>query len=164
MSKVARGMAGASRCISRVFNILGSASTAALFCLVLIASVLRIFGSGFSWSLQMSEYLFTALVFFMIPETVRLELNIRVDIFTNRLSPRRKRSLFVSTEFVSLAFCLLLTVYSWLSVIKTYKEGSVSTEASEIPMYIPELVIPIGLTFGCFYIGGAIIRRIREKG
>jgi len=77
--------------------------------------------------------------------TLKMKRHIMVDMFYNWLPRRAKLWLDVATTFVGAFIIWLLTWYSIVWVQYTYKSGYTSPGILQTPMWMPALILPIGL-------------------
>ena len=103
-----------------------------------------IFNAPTEWSIEISVYLIMASGFLGLAPALAGNNHISVDLVTSTLKPRVNRALHTFTSLIGLIFCLILTVASADMVLVSYEINSLSTSTLRIPLYIPQLAIPIG--------------------
>jgi TRAP-type C4-dicarboxylate transport system permease small subunit len=117
--------------------------------MVMIAaeSVLRTF---FSYSMmivdEFSGYLLMASVFLSLGFCMRSHSLLRVTIVYDRL-PDTLRNIFqVFFDLISLVFVLILNYQLCRLVANSYKSHVLSISQAQIPLWIPQTIMPIGIT------------------
>jgi TRAP-type C4-dicarboxylate transport system permease small subunit len=152
------------RGIESTFSNLAYVVLIALFLIVLIATMARQLKFNIPLAYTLSGYFLVWLTLLMLPQTFRLGLHIRIDFITRLLPHQVRKVLLFLTDLLSLAICGLLATYSWRYVLNTFKQGTLAAEVIDVPLYLPQLVIPVALTFACFSFVGIIIGQFKELG
>lgn len=70
---------------------------------------------------------------------------IRINLLTTRLSARAERALMTFAAFSTALLILGLAWMFWLRVTRAWTRGTVSASSAEVPIWIPESIIMIGL-------------------
>jgi len=107
------------------------------------------FNSPTSWATELSIYAIIGSCFLGSPYAVRTYSHITVDILINNVNNRLKTVLAYISNTLGLVFSVIFTIYSFLHVMKTYSLGVTSASLLRIPMYLPELVLPVGGVLLC---------------
>jgi C4-dicarboxylate transporter DctQ subunit len=99
-----------------------------------------------SWSEELSRYLIVWTIFIGTAVGVRKNIHIGVDAFI-RLAPRwMKVTLEVLLNLIGAAVSSVLIYLSVLFIMDTIEYEQLSP-AMQIPMYLPYLAMPVGLSF-----------------
>lgn len=112
--------------------------------------------AAFGFSLQVSEeiagYLLVALVFFSLPIVARQGAMLRVDFLFLLLDERRQRALDRIYAVLGLGFVSIWTYQLGRLVWSSYSREMASNSVLAAPMWIPQLVMPVGglLLLGVF--------------
>lgn len=102
------------RSLALMLAVLGAGALAGIFVLVLAAVVMRYgWGRPLALTEELSGLLMTVAVFSLLPITVLNELNIRVNLASERLPTRAKRLLFLLGQGVLLAFAVVFVQNAW---------------------------------------------------
>ena len=117
-------------------------ATAVMVCYEVI--VRGLFDAPTEWSLEMSVYLVLASGFLGLAATYADDKHIRVDILTARLSERSNTCLNIFVGIVSLGMCLVFLVESWDMVLTSYQMNNTSPSTLRVPLFIPQLSLPVG--------------------
>jgi C4-dicarboxylate transporter, DctQ subunit len=112
------------------------------------------------WATELSIYAIMGSCFLGSAYAVRSYSHITVDLFINVLSDRIKKILAYVSNALGLIFSIIFTVYGFKYVFGTYQLGTTSASLLRIPMYIPELLLPIGGILLCI----AFILQIMDGG
>ena len=103
-----------------------------------------LFNAPTEWSIEISVYLIIGASFLGLAPALEGNSHISVDLVTSKLRPQVNRVLHTATSVIGLIFCLILTIASVDMVMVSYEINSLSTSTLRIPLYIPQLAIPIG--------------------
>jgi C4-dicarboxylate transporter, DctQ subunit len=126
---------------------LGLAAAALLASLAVIGySVVRryVFGAPVAWTDELVGYLLVASVMLAAADALFGGEHIAVDIVTERLSPRGKR-ITLMLGLVAVALTAVLLVVEGIGTAHfSHKVGLRSNGALELPMWLPQLLVPIG--------------------
>jgi len=102
------------------------------------------FSKPTTFAVELSIYAVIGSCFLGGAYAVRTHSHITVDLLTNVVNDSWKRIFAYISNALGLIFSILFTVYGFIHVVKTYSLGTTSTSLLRIPMYIPELLLPIG--------------------
>lgn len=103
-----------------------------------------IFGKPTTFATELSIYAIIGSCFLGGAYAVRTYSHIAVDLLINAVNDMWKIILAYISNALGLVFSIIFTIYGFLHVAKTYSLGTTSTSLLRIPMYIPELLLPIG--------------------
>lgn len=114
--------------------------------LLFVNVVLRYgFGTGFTWVLEVVQYIFAWVVLIGAAHGVKAGVHLGIDIVTAKFSVATQRWLGLLAWALSLCFTVPVL---WLAIRYTqrvYEWGDLTLNL-KIPQWIPYLAIPIGLT------------------
>lgn len=123
--------------------------------------VLRyVFGTGFTWVLELVQYIFAWVVLIGAAHGVKAGVHLGINILTEKFSWAAQRWFGLVAWALSLAFVVSVL---WLAIQytrKIYAWGDLTLNL-EIPQWIPYLAIPIGMalmTYRLVQVGLAIWR------
>lgn len=137
----------------------------ALMLLVSVSVVCRLFGIAFEVAEELAGYLLAAFTFLSLAGCAVHGAYHRVELLTTRLRPRPLRILQLGFVLVSLVATLVLDWYLLTFVIGSYQSGNVAPTQLATPLWIPQIVMPLGTTllaFGLLVILGRDIRLLRD--
>jgi C4-dicarboxylate transporter DctQ subunit len=89
------------------------------------------FGTGLTWALEATTYMFAWLVLIGMSYGVRTEAHIAVDLVTSRLSPRAARAFAAVALVCGLAYCGLM-IYGGSQFVERLM--TLGTDARDIPL------------------------------
>jgi len=102
------------------------------------------FGMPTAWATELSTYAIIGSCFLGTAYAVRTYAHITVDLLVNRMNDATRRIFAYICNGLGLLFSAILTWYGFKHVFMTFELGVISTSLLRIPMYLPELFIPIG--------------------
>jgi len=85
---------------------------------------------------------------------------LRMDVILHALAPAWRRALDVAADLTMIAVCTILIVLGWPAV-QMLAEFDQRSQAAEIPMVIPQALVPIGLGLNAFLVGVRLIASFR---
>jgi TRAP-type C4-dicarboxylate transport system permease small subunit len=77
---------------------------------------------------------------------------LRMDVIMHALPPRLRRACDVAADLTMIAVCVILIVLGWPAV-QMLGEFDQRSEAAEIPLVIPQALVPIGLGLNALLVG-----------
>ena len=128
-------------------------------------SVFRTF-FGFSTMVAdgFSGYFLMASVFMGIGYCMRTHALLRVTIVYDRMPPMVRSVLQIVFDVMSLGFVLILAYQLFRVVGNSYRDGTLSISQAEIPVWIPQAIMPIGISILVLALIVEIGRSITELG
>jgi C4-dicarboxylate transporter, DctQ subunit len=93
---------------------------------------------------ELSIYAVIGSCFFGAGYALRTFSHITVDLLTNAVPPKVQNVLSIISNLLGLLFGVLFTWYGIHHVQGTYSLGITSSSLLRVPMYLPELLLPIG--------------------
>ncbi len=103
-----------------------------------------IFGEPTIWATEISIYCIVGSCFLGSAFAVRTYGHITVDLLINAVNNKWKTVLAYLSNTFGLIFSVIFTLYGFLHVQKTLELGVTSSSLLRIPMYLPEMLLPIG--------------------
>jgi len=85
---------------------------------------------------------------------------LRMDVILYALPPALRRSLDVAADLTMIAVCVVLIVLGWPAV-QMLAEFDQRSEAAEIPMVIPQALVPIGLGLNALLVAVRLVATLR---
>jgi TRAP-type C4-dicarboxylate transport system permease small subunit len=85
---------------------------------------------------------------------------LRMDVILQALPPRLRRAFDVAADLAMIAVCAILIVLSWPAV-QMLAEFDQRSEAAEIPLVIPQALVPIGLALNALLVAVRLIASFR---
>jgi TRAP-type C4-dicarboxylate transport system permease small subunit len=85
---------------------------------------------------------------------------LRMDVIIHALPPGLRRACDVAADVTTIAVCMILIVLGWPAV-EMLAEFDQRSEAAEIPLVIPQALVPIGLGLTALLVGVRLIVSFR---
>lgn len=131
--------------INHLASLMAGGLTVAMGAVVCYAVVARyILNKPVGWSEEISVYLMIWGAFLGAAYTMQADGHIGVDIVCRKLSLRAQAWLNVAKYLVGMAFLLLLAVKGYEDCALSYQLNQVSIGELAVPLYIPQMALPIG--------------------
>ena len=103
-----------------------------------------IFHWSLDWSDEISIYGVIWCVFFGVSSLIKTDEHVRVDLFIQRFSEKRRNILHFYHALLGLAF-LLVVAWGGYSMVKKAHATLITSESHlKFPMYLPFLIMPLG--------------------
>ncbi|MEJ2471532.1 MAG: TRAP transporter small permease [Desulfuromonadales bacterium] len=132
--------------LTKVVETIASAAIVIMVILVVLEVLLRsTFGFSFGFVDEIVAYLVVLITFFGACVTFKNRALFKVEIFYGKIPKKIRRVFDLIHSFLSLVLCFTLIYYSFFLVSSSYERQTVSPTKLETPLYIPQLIIPIGL-------------------
>lgn len=139
-------MSGFDRILTRIENFLAAGSLGAAAGLAIIGVILRyVFGSVIFWAEEAIIYLVVFSTFMGAVVTLRHNEHVNVDILPTLLGERGKWFFALLGSTMTLLYCAIIGGYAWLLVTEPAAQNT-TTPALDLPLWVVELSLPIGLT------------------
>lgn len=152
--------------IEKVSLILGYISGGFAFLMMVIIGydvVMRhIFDDPTIWADEVSCYLLVGITFLGAAYTLIMDGHVRIETLVDRLKPKTRRSLEFATDVLSLAFLVVFTRQAYWLVKDSYVSVKISATLLRTPLYLPQLLFAIGLTWFCLQLIAHILRRTTD--
>jgi C4-dicarboxylate transporter DctQ subunit len=101
------------------------------------------------WATELSIYAIIGSCFFGSAYAVRTYSHITVDLLINNVNDRLKTLLAYLSNALGLVFSLIFTFYGFHHAFNTFELGVTSASLLRIPMFLPELMLPVGGVLLC---------------
>jgi TRAP-type C4-dicarboxylate transport system permease small subunit len=85
---------------------------------------------------------------------------LRMDVILHALPPALRRAFDVAADLTMIAVCVILIMLGWPAV-QMLAEFDQRSQAAEIPMMIPQALVPIGLGLNALLVGVRLITSFR---
>lgn len=101
------------------------------------------------WATELSIYAIIGSCFLGSAYAVRTYAHITVDLLINNVNDRIKTVLAYLSNAMGLVFSLIFTFYGFHHAMNTMELGVTSASLLRVPMYLPELMLPVGGVLMC---------------
>lgn len=118
-----------------------------LVCMILTEIFLRyFFDKSTMIADEYSGYLYLASIFLGLAYTFTQNGHIRINIITSKLSKGKNKIIDVIASIITIAVLLFILYRTILFTYDAYELEMVSEAVSETPLYLTQIVMPIGIT------------------
>lgn len=139
---------GLAALASRVSGMVAGMCILATALIVAYEVVLRaLFNAPTEWVNETSVYLVLASAFLGFAPALASGKHINVDLVTSKLSPQVNKFLRMVCSIVGLIYSLVFLSTSWEMVMNSFELGLLSTSTLRVPLYLPQLALPVGFFF-----------------
>lgn len=130
--------------------------------LVTFAQVIAryVFNYSFVWALELTMYLFGALIFFGISYGVRVGVHIGVDALVKLLPARISHRLNIVAAALCLLYACIVLVGGVVYVEKMHSIGIMAQDLP-IPQWVPRAVLPLGFALLIWRFGEVLVNLLR---
>jgi len=134
--------------------------------MMLLITVEVISRSAFNYSLQVSDelaaYLLVGITFLAVSVALQENALFRVEFLFERLSPRIRPFFSLAFDACSLIVAAVLEYELVQLVVSSFVRDNRSLSLLATPLYIPQLVMPIGMAVMILMFLAAIVRDVAE--
>src|ERR1700730_13323304 len=109
-----------------------------------------------SWAEEAMLFLMIGAVFLAAAPVGWLGRHIRRDVVVSLFPPRVRKYFELFADLVTIATCVMLAVFAW-PVITMLTELDQRSESANIPLVIPQALVPLGLLLMAFLIAVRLI-------
>jgi len=110
---------------------------------------------------EFSGYLMVVAVMAGLAYTLESDSHIRITILLVKLGPNAKRFMEVLATGFALALTLFVCYHAGLMVYDSYSYDMRADSISETPIFIPQLIVPLGLAGLVLQLVALFIRRLK---
>ncbi len=103
-----------------------------------------VFSVSISWAEEAMLFLMIGCVFLGAPPVGWLGRHIRMDALVSILPARVRKVFELASDLITIATCVMLAIFAW-PMIAMFVELDQRSETANIPLVIPEAVLPLGL-------------------
>jgi len=102
------------------------------------------FNTSIYWAEEAMLFLMVGCVFLGNGVVAWSGRQLRMDVVVNLMPPRAQKLLALASELIFIVVAVTITVFAW-SVIRNLWAYNQRSQSADIPMVIPQAMIPIGL-------------------
>lgn len=129
--------------------------------LILVEICLRSFFNASTFIAdEYSGYLMVTVVMAGLGYTLQSEGHIRISLLLGRLGERGKRGLELFAALLALGICGFVLYHAVLMVYDTFSYDMRADSISETALYLPQLMVPVGLLGLALQVLAYILRRL----
>ncbi len=109
-----------------------------------------------AWAEEVMLFLMIGAVFLAAPPVGWLGRHIRMDVIVSLLPPRARGVFEVFSDLVTIATCIMVAIFAW-PVITMLDELDQRSAMANIPLVIPQIVVPLGMVLMALLIAVRLI-------
>ncbi len=128
-----------------VFNVSALAVVAAGLILTVCVTISLTTGRSFAWLDEVTIFLIAGAIFFSAGAVQSKRGHIGIEVLAGSLSPRMNAARLLVLDALCLFFCAVFAQKSGLLLHEAYTEGQTSQSAWGPPLWIPYLLLTIGM-------------------
>lgn len=130
---------------SRISGVVAGICILATALIVSYEVILRaFFNAPTEWVNEISVYLVLVSAFIGFAPALASGKHINVDLLICRLSPQLNKLLKIVCSLLGLGYSVVFLITSWEMAMNSYELGLLSTSTLRVPLFIPQLSLPIG--------------------
>ncbi len=152
--------------IDRLARALQSLATVMLICIVAIntANVIGryVLSMPIGWAEEMMLYLLIGAVFLSFVRITHQAAHVRMDMLVRALPSRFRVTMETVADMVTMFVCLT-AVYAGAPIVMKFVEFDQRSDSSNIPLAIPQGVLPFGFACAALVLAVGIVERIRHR-
>jgi C4-dicarboxylate transporter DctQ subunit len=117
-----------------------------------------VFNSSLTWASELTIYFFLWSTFFGAAYCFKEDAHISISILIDKLSAKKAKFLMILSHGITFVFLAAVAYYGYQYLVLFSDEMSIDLE---IPMWIPESVIPVAFAFAAYRVAEKIVMIIR---
>ncbi len=117
-----------------------------------------VFNSSLTWASELTIYFFLWSTFFGAAYCFKVDAHISVSVLLDKVPPKVAKALMLFSHSVTLVFLTAVSYYGYQYLVAFSDEMSIDLE---IPMWIPESVIPVAFAFAAYRVAEKIVFILR---
>ena len=126
---------------------------------ILLEIVLRTFFGSSTYILdEVGGYAVATMTFLALGQALGRGILIRVNLLTDRLNAFGQKLMETFALGATFGISLFLGFYLWKSLARNWKREAVSESIAEIPLWIPQSIVMLGLAIFCIQLLAVILR------
>jgi TRAP-type C4-dicarboxylate transport system permease small subunit len=114
------------------------------------------FSVSIAWAEEAMLFLMIGAVFLAVPPVGWLGRHIRMDVVVSLLPAGARKAFELFADLVTVATCVMAAIFAW-PVVTMLAELDQRSETANIPLVIPQAVVPIGLVLMALLIAVRLI-------
>ena len=103
------------------------------------------FSVSLSWAEEAMLFLMIGCVFLGAGPVGWMGRHIRMDVVVSALPPSARKAFELFSDLVTIATCVMLTIFAW-PVVAMLAELDQRSQSANIPLVIPQAMVPLGLS------------------
>lgn len=119
----------------------------------------HVFNNPTIWADEVSCYLLVGITFLGAAYTLNKDGHVRIETLVDRLRPKTRQRLELITDILSIVFLVVFTRQAYWLVKDSYVSIKISATLLRTPLYLPQLLLAVGLTWLSLELLAHILRR-----
>lgn len=111
---------------------------------------------------EYSGYLYLASIFLGLAYTFENNAHIRINIITSKLSKRTNKYIDIFASFITSVVLIFILYRSILFTYDSYDMEMLSENVSETPLYLTQIVMPIGIILFILSVFVFMLKRLTD--
>ena len=103
-----------------------------------------IFNKPTIWSLEIVTYMISCVAFFGSAYVLRINKHLEINLFTKILPIKIRLFFNLIANIIAFVFCFIAFYYGCKLINLSYILGVVSVSELRVPLWIPQMTVPIG--------------------
>ncbi len=117
-----------------------------------------VFNSSLTWASELTIYFFLWSTFFGAAYCFKVDAHISVSVLLDKVPPKVAKALMLLSHLITFVFLAAVSYYGYQYLVAFSDEMSIDLE---IPMWIPESVIPVAFAFAAYRVAEKIVFILR---
>jgi TRAP-type C4-dicarboxylate transport system permease small subunit len=131
---------------------------ALMFVIVIHSAGRYLLSRSVLWIMEACAYGFMAIVFLGLGPTQKANRHVKVDLLERRLPPKISRFLQgIVAPVISLTYAIYFIWSSGIMAMRFFEKNSVGLDLTFMPLWVPAIIIPIGLVIFSLVLLGTIL-------
>jgi TRAP-type C4-dicarboxylate transport system permease small subunit len=120
-----------------------------------------VFFRPLAWAEEVMLFLMVGTVFLGNSVVGYEAKQLRMDVLVQAMPEKVRRFLETAADVTMIAVCIIIIILGWPAV-EMLAEFDQRSEAADIPLVIPQALVPIGLGLNAFLVAARLIARARS--
>jgi len=120
------------------------------------------FNAPTQFTTEVTGYLMAGVTFLGFAYTLEKGGHIRIEVVTNYIRPAARKRLDLVTSIISLSFLAACVGPTWVMVWESYTYKSEVMGVLRTPLYLPQLLMPIGISILLLQLVTIIAKQIKD--
>ena len=119
----------------------------------------HIFNKPTIWADELSCYLLVGISFLGAAYALNTDGHVHIEAVVRKLPPKTSNVLELITDILSVIFLIIFTWQAYRLVINSYVYVRIAPTLMRTPLYIPQLLLAVGLTWFCVQMIAHILKK-----
>jgi len=117
-----------------------------------------VFNNSLTWASELTIYFFLWSTFFGAAYCFKVDAHISISVLLDKVPPKVAKALMLFSHLITFVFLAAVSYYGYQYLVAFSDEMSIDLE---IPMWIPESVIPVAFAFAAYRVAEKIVFILR---